>query len=241
LDAVDISILLLQSREPAYLGRVRREIEQEGIGLCEASTYPDFTHPDAGERKRQLEQFRIDLEALATVGVRLVRITAGQAHPGLDVEVSIGRVIDGFQRAAAWARSCGLQLVFENHSKPGVWQHPDFGFPTTIFLRLADLLRGTPIHIQFDSANPIAYGDDPLPILDQVIDRVRVVHAADTRTRGKLEPTVIGTGLVPFDDIFGRLKSAGYDHWVSIEEASGTGAPGVAAAVEFVRTAWQKA
>ncbi len=241
LEAIDVSILFLQSREPGYLGRLRREVEQEGIRICEATTYPDFTHPDPDERTRQVEQYRLDLEALAGIGARVVRITAGQAHPGLDTETGIERVTAAFHQAAAWARSCGLQLVFENHSRPGVWQHSDFGFPTEIFLRLAESLRDSPIFIQFDTANPIAFGDDPLPILEKVIDRVRVVHASDTRVRGRLEPTVIGTGLVPFDGLFGRLKAFGYDHWVSIEEASGTGPQGVAAAVQFVRSAWKRA
>jgi sugar phosphate isomerase/epimerase len=70
---------------------------------------------------------------------------------------------------------------------------------------------------------------------------VRVVHASDTRVRGRLEPTIIGSGLVPFDRLFGRLKAFGYDHWVSIEEASGTGPQGVASAVEYVRSAWKRA
>ena len=240
LDAVDISILLLPGRDQGSLRRVRREIENEGIRLCGASTYPDFTHPDDAERRRQLAQFRADLGALAEVGTRFVRITAGQAHPGLDTEQSVGRVIASFEQAVPWARSLGLELVFENHSWPGVWEHPDFGFPTEIFLRLARELRPTSIGIQFDTANPIAWGDDPLPVLEEVIDRVRVVHAADTRTRGRLEPAVIGTGLVPFPALFGRLKASGYDSWVSIEEASGTGREGVASAVRFVREAWAK-
>jgi sugar phosphate isomerase/epimerase len=241
LDAVDISILLLADRTQGTLRRVRREIEREGIRLQSASTYPDFTHPDAGERQRQLGQFRSDLGTLAEVGVRSVRITAGQAHPGLDTELSVRRVIESFEQAVPWAQSLGLELLFENHSWPGAWQYPDFGFPTENFLRLARELRAMPIGIQFDTANTIAWGDDPLPVLEQVIDRVRSVHAADTRSRGKLEPAVIGTGLVPFPAIFGRLKASGYDSWVSIEEASGTGREGVAAAARFVREAWAAA
>jgi sugar phosphate isomerase/epimerase len=241
LDAIDVSILFLSNREPAHLRSLRREIEREGIGVCGATTYPDFTHPDPDERARQLEQHRHDLEALAGIGARVVRITAGQAHPGLDTETGIERATSAFRQAASWARTLGLQLVLENHSRPGVWQYYDFDFPTEIFLRLAESLRDTQIFIQFDTANTIAYGDDPLPVLEKVIDRVRVVHAADTRARGRLEPAAIGTGLVPFDALFGRLKAFGYDHWVSIEEASGTGPRGVAAAVEYVRAAWDRA
>jgi sugar phosphate isomerase/epimerase len=241
LDAVDVSILFLKNRDTAYLGSLRRQVEQAGIPLCGASTYPDFTHPDQAERARELARFKIDLEALAAIGVRIVRITAGQAHPGLDPEEGIGRVLAAFEQAVTWARACGLELVFENHSKPGAWRYPDFSFSTRVFTRIADELRGTPIHIQFDTANPIVFGDDPLPVLERVIGRVRVVHAADTRTWGGLDPAVIGTGLVPFSRIFRRLADSGYDHWISIEEASGTGPRGVAAAVGFVRSAWAAA
>ena len=241
LDAVDISVLFLKDRDAGYLRGLRRQVEQAGIPLCGASTYPDFTHPDPEERKRQLALLGADLDALCNLGVRIVRVTAGQAHPGLDTEAGIGLVLAAFEQALPWAQSLGLQLVFENHSKPSVWRHPDFGFPTDIFLRLAERLRGTDIRIQFDTANPIAYGDDPLPILERVIERVEVVHAADTRVSGRLEPAVIGTGLVPFDRVFGRLKESGFAGWVSIEEASGTGHEGVAAAVDFIRAAWARA
>jgi sugar phosphate isomerase/epimerase len=71
-----------------------------------------------------------------------------------------------------------------------------------------------------------------------VIDRIETVHAADTAKKGALMPTVIGEGIVPFERIFDRLKKNGWDGWVCIEEASGTGVSGVLKAIEFVRGTW---
>ena len=64
------------------------------------------------------------------------------------------------------------------------------------------------------------------------------MHAADTSSEQGLRPVLLGTGLVPFDDIFSFLKQSGYEGWISIEEASGLGKRGVEEAVRFVRNTW---
>ena len=146
----------------------RRDVENEGIEICGSSTYPDFTHPDSDERERQKKQIVEDLKALSDVGTKIVRVTAGQAHPGIDREDGIGWALDGLFTAQEAAEENGIQVVFENHAKPGAWEYPDFDFPTEIFLAIAERLKDTPIRIQFDTANPVAFGDDPVPILEKL-------------------------------------------------------------------------
>jgi sugar phosphate isomerase/epimerase len=77
-----------------------------------------------------------------------------------------------------------------------------------------------------------------LPVLKQVIDQVASVHAADTDTRGALNHVLLGTGLVPFDEIFSYLKRAGFDGWICMEENSRLGQQGVQDAADFVRKTW---
>lgn len=241
LDAVDLSCLFLQSLADAYLDEMRESIEGAGMRVAMLTTYPDFTHPDPGKRQRQIEQERAYIAAAGRLGSELVRITAGQAHPGLDEEAGIRRALDGLTACEEAAQKAGVRLVLENHGKPGCWQYTDFDQPTHIFLALAEGIRGTTIGINFDTANPLAYGDDPLPILDQVIDQVVSIHAAETAVRGALEPVVLGTGLVPFKQLFSCLKGNGFDGWICIEEASRSGPLGVEQAVRFVRQAWESA
>ena len=156
-------------------------------------------------------------------------------------DAGLAWAVEGLTSVLPVAEGHGIQLVFENHSKPGVWDYADFAQPTDIFLSIVQATAGTALGINFDTANTLVAGDDPLPVLEAVLDRLVSVHAADTRTRGRLEPTVIGTGLVPFSDIFAKIKDAGFDNWICIEEASGTGRAGVDTAVRFVRQAWADA
>ena len=99
----------------------RKQIESVGIKILAASTYPDFTHPDPERRKTERIMIKEDIEALVEVGTRIIRITAGQAHPGLKENDGINWAIDGILEAQEVAEDCGVQLVFENHAKPGVW------------------------------------------------------------------------------------------------------------------------
>jgi sugar phosphate isomerase/epimerase len=241
LDAIDLSILFLKSREPAYLKSMREEVEAAGLRVAMVTTYPDFTHPEPDERTRQALQLERDIAAAAALRAELVRVTAGQAHPKTGREEGIAWATEGLTNALVVAEQCGVQLVYENHAKPGAWDCVDFSHPTDIFLAIFRATAGTSLGINFDTANPLAYGDDPAPLLRQVIDRVVSVHVADTRLRGTLDPVVIGTGLVPFGAIFAALHRAGFDGWLCIEEASGRGRSGVEAAVSFVRRAWADA
>jgi sugar phosphate isomerase/epimerase len=56
-----------------------------------------------------------------------------------------------------------------------------------------------------------------------------------------MSPTLIGTGIVPFKDIFTYLKGREFDGWLCIEEWGNKGIEGVVAAVNFTRKAWIEA
>ena len=241
LDAIDLSVLFLKSLDPAYLAQVRAEIESAGMRVAMVTSYPDFTHPDPAERQRQIELERAYIEAVGRLGGELIRVTSGQAHPGLRESDGIRWALEGLKACEDAGLKAGVKLVLENHGKPGCWQYTDFDQPTHIFLALAEGIKGTTIGINFDTANPIAYGDDPLPILEKVIDQVVSIHAADTDTRGALNHVLLGTGLVPFKEIFAYLKRAGFDGWICMEENSRLGPQGVKAAAAFIRKTWEEA
>jgi len=239
-DGIDISAILLKSRDHDYLRRLRGEIEVSGIGLTLICGYTDFTHPDPAVRQRELDDLGSLMTAASVLGATYIRVTAGQAHPETARQDGINWAVEGLRRAADASEQHGIKLVYENHSKPVVWDYYDFSFPTDIFLEIAAKTEDTSLGILFDTANTMVYGDDPLAVLERVLPRVEYVHAADIAELGVLKHVVIGTGVVPFGEIFSRLKRAGYDGWVSIEEASHTGEAGVKQAIAFVRSAWNK-
>jgi sugar phosphate isomerase/epimerase len=239
LDAIDLSIILIKDRSPAHLEKTRKELEQLGIGVTMVTTYSDFTHPDPVRRAQEIEKSGQEIAVAAQLGAKFVRVTAGQAHPATRREDGLAWAVQGLTAVLEVARHHNLTLVFENHYKAPVWQHADFSFPTDIFLEIVRRTSGTTLGVNWDTANTLAYGDDPIPVLDEVLDRVASVHAAETAERGSLKPVLVGTGLVPFPAMFRRLREAGFDGWICIEEASQRGAAGVAAAVQFVRSLWE--
>ena len=92
-----------------------------------------------------------------------------------------------------------------------------------------------------DTANSYAAGDDGMAIMDAIIDRISVVHAADIRSAGAYEPVVLGTGMVPLRAILQRMRASGFDGWISVEEASRTGRAGFQVAVPYCRQVWANA
>ncbi len=238
LDAIDLSVLFFKNKSISELRKMRKEIARHNISVAMVAAYPDFTHPDPVEREKELIKVKDHIKASAVIGAVMMRITAGQAHPETGRREGICWATEAFRNIIESADSAGIKLLYENHSKPGVWQYPDFSHPSDIFREIAEGINKTPIKILFDTANPVAYGEDVLPLLEKVIDRVECIHIADTRIRGDLVPVLIGTGVVPFDEIFKFLKRSGFNNWLSIEEAAKQGNDGVKSAVRFVREKW---
>jgi sugar phosphate isomerase/epimerase len=240
LDGIDLSVLFLKSRIPEYLDKVRQDIEEAGIRVAMITTYPDFTHPDPAERELQLTKLENDIVTASRLGADLLRVTAGQAHPDVGRREGIEWAVNGLVRATEFAREYPVKLAYENHAKPGAWQYTDFSHPTDIFLEIVERTAFASLGVNWDTANTIAYGDDPIPVLKRVLNRVVSVHAADTSTRGELKHVLLGTGLVPFKEMFQILRDGGFDGWICMEEASFKGPTGVKAAADFVRRVWHE-
>jgi sugar phosphate isomerase/epimerase len=241
LDAIDLSVLFFESLDSAYLENMRGEIVSAGMNVAMVTAYPDFTHPDQDQRKKEIDRLISYIRAVGEIGGKMLRCTSGQAHPGLKDEDGIRWALEGLRACEDAAREAGVQLVLENHGKPGCWEYTDFDQPTPIFLALAERIKDTSVKINFDTANPLVANDDSVDVLKKVSDQVFSIHAADTSTRGELNHVLLGTGLVPFDKLFGYLKNIGFDGWICMEENSKMGEEGVKKAAEYIRKTWVKA
>jgi sugar phosphate isomerase/epimerase len=240
LDAIDVSILFIPDRSRAAVAGLRKAIETTGMRVAMVASYPDFTHPDAAQRAREVDLAQEVVEVAAGLGAEMVRVTAGQAHPETGREDGIRWATEGLRQLTDRTRKSGVRLVYENHSKPGAWAYTDFSQPPDIFLAIVKATADVGLGLNFDTANATAFSQDPLGLLEQCIDRVVSVHAADTAVRGELKPVLLGTGLAPLEAIFRRLVRAGWDNWICIEEASFQGRDGVAKAAHVVRQLWDR-
>ncbi len=242
LDAVDLMMVNIKSHTPKYLRLLREDLESADIGIAMITTYPDFTHPDALQREREVEYLRNDIAVASQLGARFLRVTAGQAHPETGVDEGIQWALEGLKRVEEAGQKFGVKLVYEDHSKPGGWDYMDFSNPPDIFLKIAEGIKDTSIGINFDTANILVAGEDrTVEVLEQVIDQVETIHVAEISTKGEMSPVLLGTGIVPIRDVFTCLKKHGWDKWLCIEEWSDQGLDGIKTAVEYCRSTWVKA
>jgi sugar phosphate isomerase/epimerase len=239
LDGADLSVLHV-SRRPSDLADLRRLAEAEGIRLAMLVTYADFTHPDSAFRMRQRDDLRGWIDAAAALGVGYVRVTAGQSRPEVPEAMGLEWAAEGLTAAAADGDAAGVTILFENHVRGAAWTHNDFTQPASRFLDVLQRTRHTSLKVLFDTANPQALGDDPRFVLGRAIDRLGAVHLSDIKQCGTFEPTLLGTGVTPLDELCKTIVAAGFDGWVSIEEASRTGTEGLAHAVSYADRLWAR-
>jgi sugar phosphate isomerase/epimerase len=241
LDGADLSVVQLPDRSSTALDAVRQEAEDRGLPIVMLATYSDFTHPTAAERSRQREEIRRWIDAAERLAARFLRLTAGQAHPGVDEATGIGWAADGLTAGLDHAAKAGVRLLYENHVRGVVWSWNDFTQPAARFLEVVRRTAGSGLEILFDTANCSALGDDTMSVLSEVRDRVGAIHVSDIRQRGTFEPTRIGTGVAPIREVLERMVMQGFDGWMSIEEASRTGNQAFGDAILFTDSVWTEA
>jgi sugar phosphate isomerase/epimerase len=240
LDGIDLSILFFPEYIPIKIQELRREIESIGMQVAMFTTYTNFTHPDPDHRRMEQKLAIQSVEIASELGAQLIRATAGQAYPKTRHGEGVTWAIDGLRQFSHDAHCLGITPVYENHAKPMIWKYTDFSQSPEIFLEIVNGTADANLGINFDTANATAFSNQPIHFLDGILDRVVSIHASDTSKRGKLQPTLLGSGLTPFDLIFDHLIQSGWDGWICIEEDSNNGEKGIDAAVHFIRQCWKK-
>lgn len=241
LDAIDLSVLMTRRLNADALRAAALELKVLGMPVDTVVTYTDFTHPDTAFRESEFGQFKADIETAVLFGAAYLRLTSGQAYPETSRCKGIELTVDYFNRAAEFADKNGIGLLFENHSKPGVWQYYDFAGAPEVYFDIVGRLAGTAVDLLFDTANACFYKQDPVRMIERIFARVRRIHVADIIAPNNLKPVLIGQGIVPLSGIFEFLKKAGYSGGLSIEEASSAGPDGFKKAVAAVRALWTNA
>jgi sugar phosphate isomerase/epimerase len=238
IDGLELYSRLIAGRSDGELAALRARIESQGLTMPMLCHSPDFTLPDAGARRREIERQRAAIRMTATLGGRWCRVLSGQSRPGMTPEQGLERAVAGIAAVLPDAAEHGVVLILENHYKDGAWERPEFAQRRELFLELLERLGEHPsLGVNFDPSNALIAGEDPLELLDAVKHRVVTMHASDRYLEGGtledlrrldadpmlgyatlLRHGVVGEGLNDYDGIFATLRAAGFRGWVSIED-----------------------
>jgi sugar phosphate isomerase/epimerase len=228
---------------------VLQETKQISSMLCFS---PDFTHPDAAERARQVERQRDAIDLCVSLGIRHCRTLSGQRFPGMTRKEGVERTVEGIKRSLVYAESRNVILCMENHYKDGNWQYPEFAQPEDIFLEIIAQIDSPYFGVQFDPSNATVGGFDPVRFLEKIKTRVATMHASDRylapgatldelrQSDGsigysdKLKHGETGKGLNDYDAIFRILHSVHFSGWISVEDGM-NGLDELRRSIEFLK------
>jgi sugar phosphate isomerase/epimerase len=252
LDGLEYYSGMLELADPARWAEARRTVEERGLVIPMLCCSPDFSHPDAEFRRVEIEKEKNWIRMAAALGAGFCRVLSGQRRPELTREQGIELVAQSIEACLPEAERCGVTLIIENHYKDDFWNYPEFAQKMDVFCELVERVRHLRFGVNYDPSNAFLAGDDPLELLERVKHRVVTMHASDRsliegtledlrREEGgaegyakRLRHGEIGKGLNDYDAIFGTLRAAGFDGWVSIEDGV-DGMDQLRASVAFVR------
>ena len=235
VDGLELYSGFLDLQKPAEWGRYRRLAGDHGLTVAMMCCSPDFTHPDPGFRREQVEKEKGWIEMAAALGCETCRVLSGQRRPELSREEGIACAAECIEACLPAASAAGITLVIENHYKDDFWQYPEFAQAMDVFCDLVDRVESPHFGVNYDPSNTILAGEDPLELLARVRHRVVSMHASDRYVaEGTIEDLraeedsvgyarrlrhgEIGKGLNDYDAIFASLAEVGFDGWVSIED-----------------------
>ncbi len=235
VDGVENYAGFLQLASPGAWASVRQLLEDRGLEAPMLCCSPDFTHPDAAFRRRQVDLEKGWIDMAQALGSSFCRVLSGQRRPEVSREDGIAYAAECIELCLPHAAAAGIKLVIENHYKDNYWQYPEFAQKMDVFCELLSRIGSPDFGVNYDPSNAILAGEDPIELLQRVKHRVLTMHASD---RYLAEGTVedlrreedsvgyarrlrhgeIGKGMNDYDRIFSILADVGFSSWISIED-----------------------
>src|SRR5436190_2974042 len=139
-----------RSLDDAGLEPVIRALADTGQISSMLCFSPDFTHPDAAERLRQVERQKTAIDVCVALGIRYCRTLSGQRYPDMTRRAGIERTVEGIRRSLEYAERHGVVLCLENHYKDGTWQYAEFAQAEDVFLEVLGRIESPNFGVQYD-------------------------------------------------------------------------------------------
>ena len=221
-----------ESKWPGF----RRQVEDHGKSIPMVCCSPDFTHPDASFREKEIAKQKKWIDMTHTLGGSWCRVLSGQRRPSLSIDEGVKLAAECIEACLPYAAERGVTLILENHYKDDFWEYPEFAQKMDVFARLVDSIHHPNFGVNYDPSNTYLAGEDPLDLLRLVSHRVVTMHASDrylidgtledlrkeetgvTGYAARLRHGEIGKGLNDYDAIFTELRRVGFNGWISIED-----------------------
>ncbi|MEJ1239886.1 sugar phosphate isomerase/epimerase family protein [Chryseolinea sp. T2] len=236
IDGLEWYAGFLEMQDRSNWASFRKQVEDNGKTIPMMCCSPDFTHPDAAFRAREIEKQKFWIDMTHALGGSYCRVLSGQRRPELSIDEGVLLAAECIKTCIPYAKARNITLILENHYKDDFWEYPEFAQKQDVFCKLVDSVVDSNFGVNYDPSNAFLAGEDPLELLYKISSRVVTMHASD---RFLIEGTIedlrreelgalgyakrlrhgeIGKGLNDYDKIFAELKRVGFNSWISIED-----------------------
>lgn len=236
VDGIEWYAGFLEMADEANWPIFRAEVEANGKTIPMLCCSPDFTHPEASFREKEIKKQLRWIDMTHILGGKYCRVLSGQRRPELSIDEGVRLAAECIKACLPKAKELGITLILENHYKDDFWEYPEFAQEMDVFCKLVNSIDHPNFGVNYDPSNTFLAGEEPLELLYRVSDRVVTMHASDRylisgtiedlkNEEGgavgyakRLSHGEIGKGLNDYDAIFKELKRVGFDGWISIED-----------------------
>jgi sugar phosphate isomerase/epimerase len=195
---------------PEQRQRVKRVMEQSGVGIIALGLSTRFSATDPAERQKNVRDLEGYIELANDLGVPYVRTFGGNVIEGATLSQTIDWVAEGVAAAMPAAEKQGVTVLLETHDA---------------FCRgeeVAAVLAQVPherLKAVWDVHHPFRMGESIHDTWRFIGERTAHIHLKDARRRpdGSWQLMLLGQGEVPCRQIVELLYKNGYKGYISAE------------------------
>ena len=229
---------------PGYGHHVKSIFQQHEVQLAVLGCYINMIHPEAQERRRQLERFKEHIRFARDFGCSIVGTETGSVIPSLGysednfTEEAYAEVVNSVRELVDEAERFGVIVGIE-----GGINHP-IHTPARM-KRLLDDVPSSNLQVIYDPANFMSMDNvhDQQSVMDEAFqqfgDRMVIVHAKDFIVEnGEIVMVPVGSGQLDYAALFKRLKQQKPYINILLEN---TREPHIANSVRYLQSQYEQA
>jgi 3-oxoisoapionate decarboxylase len=201
---------LLDSCSDEAVNQVAHWADEFGVHVICIAADNDFTVVDASDLEEQIQKVKRYVDIAKRLGAKVVRVfTGGNANENLSSEL-LKRLHYAFNCAGSYAEEHEIKLAIENHGGLTV--------NGQLTAKIMEGIKSPAVGVNFDPANFLKEGVDPLIALRYVLPWVNYSHWKDVRwNNGGTEYCAFGEGEIFWKPILQELLNSGYQGYWTVE------------------------
>ncbi len=184
---------------------VRDARDKYGFTISALSGYMDFTADDA---KRKVKEFRRQIDLAVEFGAGAVCTETGRNFSSRDDKTAWSRLTEALKEICRYAEDKGVAVAIEMGPR-------DLVATVAGYNRLRELVDSPRLKVNYDPANIVRGGGDPLAVLRELKSEVAHAHIKDALPERQMP---LGQGKVDFATMFRLLEESGYEGYFAIEK-----------------------